>query len=286
MFVRARCIALPLFRHYTTASVSLAYTKYPVKEPVGKPPLVVCHGLFGSKQNWKSLAKAMSRRLSRDIYTLDLRNHGDSPHSNVHTYEAMANDLVEFIRQHNLGSPALLGHSMGGKVVMTAALRYPKLVSRLIVADIAPAHMKLSRDFDEHIEAMRAIDDAGLEKHKEADAILARYEPDLGVRQFLLTNFKRQPEGHYQFRVPYDILASALGNMGEFLIDEAQYSGPTRFILGGNSPYRKPFIDNPDLPKARFPNADVKVIEGAGHWVHAEKPDAFLHLVADFMNNH
>ncbi|KAI7882672.1 alpha/beta-hydrolase [Lichtheimia hyalospora FSU 10163] len=275
-------------RHYSsaTSSVPLSFTKYPAPQPTSNSPLLVCHGLFGSKQNWRSLGKSMSTRLSRDVYTLDLRNHGESPHADEHTYHSMAGDLVSFISDHNLEKPILLGHSMGGKTVMATSLLYPSLVEKLVVVDIAPFALPLSNDFGTYVDAMREIDHAGFKKQSDADALLAKYEKDIGVRQFLLTNLKKRPEdGVYKFRVPYETLGGALGNMGDFSkeFSSSKYSGPTLFIAGGKSSYGKPIEQRLDQVKTMFPDSRLEVVQGAGHWVHAEKPEPFMKLVVDFI---
>ncbi|KAI9265103.1 Alpha/Beta hydrolase protein [Phascolomyces articulosus] len=269
-------------------TVPLSYTKYPASQEdhsIHNAPLIVCHGLFGSKQNWRSLGRGMSSRLRRDVYTLDMRNHGESPHAELHTYDAMANDLIAFMEKHKIENPILLGHSMGGKVVMTTALQHPHLVKKLVVVDIAPFSLPLSNDFASYIDAMRTIDQANVKKQSEADQLLQQIEPDMGIRMFLLTNLKRQPDGHYKFRIPYDILGKALGNMGDFtnIASTVSYPGPTQFIAGGKSNYCKPLKQYPDQVKAMFPNYRLDVVEGAGHWVHAENPDVFMKYLIDFV---
>ncbi|KAL1926568.1 hypothetical protein VTP01DRAFT_5689 [Rhizomucor pusillus] len=268
----------------STTPVPLSYDKYPAQtRATGKAPLLIAHGLFGSKQNWRSLGKALSSRLGRDVYALDLRNHGDSPHTEEHTYEAMAGDVLNFISEHQLDNPVLIGHSMGGKVVMTTALHEPSIISKLVVVDIAPFSLPLSNDFATYVEAMRNIDSRSLKKQSEADKILAEYEKDISVRQFLLTNLKRQSDGVYRFRIPYETLGKALGKVGRFDAAGLQYNAPTLFIAGGKSSYGKPLATRSDEVKNMFPNSDLKVVEGAGHWVHAEKPEQFLNLVTQFV---
>ncbi|KAI9272189.1 Alpha/Beta hydrolase protein [Helicostylum pulchrum] len=283
MLSRSKYILQPAKRFYS--SVPLSFNKYSVK-PSSEPPVLICHGLFGSKQNWSSLAKAMSNRLSRTVYTIDLRNHGDSPHTNIHTYETMSNDLVEFMSEHDIQKPVLLGHSMGGKTVMTTALQHPSLVSKLIVIDMPPVAMRLSADFARYVDAMRAIDQSNPKKQSEADKILSQYESDLGVRMFLLTNLKRDAAtGEFRFRVPYETLGRSLQTMGGFIEKTTPFDHPTLFIAGGNSPYYKPFQNQKKEIDALFPNSDLQVVEGAGHWVHAEKPDIVLNLITSFVNN-
>ncbi|KAG0163452.1 hypothetical protein DFQ28_011677 [Apophysomyces sp. BC1034] len=282
MWSRSR-LPQKILRSYSTNSVRLSFDKYLTQTPSKQPPVLICHGLFGSKQNWKSLAKTISRRSARDVYALDMRNHGESPHCDVHTYDAMAEDLVAFMKEHQLDKPVLLGHSMGGKVVMTTAMRHPALLSKLVVVDIAPVPMRLAHDHQMYVEGMRAVNSEAPSKQKEADKILQTYEPDLLIRQFLLTNLKRQQDGIYRFRVPYEILGRSLGALGEFLPDPLHYNGPTLFITGGESPYRKPFLEYPDIVQSQFPCSRIENIEGVGHWVQTENPTMFLDLVVNFL---
>ncbi|KAI8642703.1 Alpha/Beta hydrolase protein [Parasitella parasitica] len=270
-------------RSYSSKAVNISFDKFSLK-PSQESPVLICHGLFGSKQNWSSLAKAMSNRLTRDVYTIDLRNHGDSPHTAEHTYNAMTEDLKTFIDKHNIKQPILLGHSMGGKAVMNTALQYPDLVSKLIVVDMPPLAMKLARSFSNYVTAMKAIETANPSKQSEADKILSQYESNVGVRMFLLTNLKRMPDGALRFRIPYDILGNSLDNIGGFQIPEnAFYKGETLFIAGGESPYLPPFHEKEKQIKHLFPNSRLEVVAGAGHWVHAEKPDAVLNLITSFV---
>lgn len=154
--------------------------------------------------------------------------------------------------------------------MMDLALNQPDIPSKLIVIDMAPINIKLSKEYNVHAKVMQEINDLKLKTQREADAILQRYEPDLLVRQFLLTNLKKnlKNEGIYEFRVAYDTLGRSIGHMGDFFQSEPKkiYSGPTLFITGGLSPYRKHFIEHADLIKAQFPHSSIENIEGAGHW--------------------
>lgn len=177
----------------------------------------------------------------------------------------MSQDIIQFITRHNLINPILVGHSMGGKAVMTTALQEPELVSKLVVVDMPPVSLRLGRSFRQYIEAMKEIEAAQVSKQSEADAILARYEQDLGIRMFLLTNLKRK-DGRQQFRVPLDILGQSLKSIGDFEIKEQTYDRPTLFIAGGKSPYATPFKDQKEVIDALFPNSKLEVIEDTGHW--------------------
>lgn len=155
--------------------------------------------------------------------------------------------------------------------MMTLALRRPEIASKLIVIDMAPIPIKLSGEYQHHVEAMREINRLQLKKQKEADKVLQQYEPDLVVRQFLMTNLKKNlnKDGVYEFRIPYDTLGRSIDQLGDFFQSQPPletYQGSTLFITGGLSPYRREFLEHPDLIKAQFPNSRIVNIEGAGHW--------------------
>lgn len=179
----------------------------------------------------------------------------------------MTADLVQFIKEHDLKSSVLLGHSMGAKVVMATALENPDIVSKLIAVDMPPIAMQLARNFSTYCDAMKAIEEANPTKQSEADKIMAKYESTVGVRMFLLTNLKRTSDDKLRFRVPYDILGKSLDKIGGFDIPRGlEYKGPTLFIAGGASPYLKPFQQKPQEIEALFPNSQLEVVPGAGHW--------------------
>ncbi|KAJ2787289.1 hypothetical protein GGI15_000839 [Coemansia interrupta] len=285
----SRCIpAFHLTRSFSQKqqeeTVTLEYTKNDSESGSTKQPLLILHGLFGSKQNWRAIAKQLTRTLDRDTYCVDLRNHGDSPHKAPHTYTAMSADIVRFISDHRLQKPILIGHSMGGKVVMHTALSRPDLVSQLIVDDIAPAKLGLSHDFPSYIAKLREIERANISSQKEADRMLNEVEPDISIRQFLLTNMKknREQNGAYRSRIPLDMLDDSLDGVMEWDVDEnCRYDGPTLFIAGMKSPHIKPEM-YPSI-KRYFPKYELSELD-TGHWVHAEMPQEFMALVVDFVN--
>ncbi|BGO95901.1 hypothetical protein NBRC10512_005505 [Rhodotorula toruloides] len=274
-----RCLAT-----FAGNTVRLASEKQAAADS-SKPPLVVLHGLFGSKQNWRSLAKGLAQRLGRDIFTLDLRNHGHSPHKRECAYDDLASDVKAFIElEEKLDDCVVVGHSMGGKVAMALALGGCDALSRLVVIDIAPAVGKISPEFQAYLDAMKEIDEAQVMSRKEADAILQKTESDLGVRQFLLTNLDRSsPSDPYRFRLPLHYLANAIGEIGNFPYQpgERVYEQPSLFLKGSRSKY----INSRNIPliKQFFPNSQLETLE-TGHWVHAEKPKEFIESLDRFLN--
>ncbi|KAE9392569.1 alpha/beta-hydrolase [Gymnopus androsaceus JB14] len=252
--------------------------------------LVILHGLFGSKRNWSSLSKAFSRDLDIPVYALDLRNHGTSPHALPMTYSAMAADVLHFIQQRNLSKISLLGHSMGGKVVMALALN-PSLphsvLHNLIVADIAPIRASLSGEFLSYIEAMKRVESMKLRTRKEALEVLAEYEKDPNVVLFLLTNIitphTSDPEHDYiRFRIPLETMSDAIQEIGSFPYapGETRWDGRTLFVKGEKSK----FINHHYIQTMKdfFPNMKLDTLD-AGHWVHGERPNEFKKLVEAFI---
>ncbi|KAI0833404.1 alpha/beta-hydrolase [Trametes gibbosa] len=254
-------------------------------------PLVILHGLFGTKRNWGSLSKAFAKDLDRPVYALDLRNHGTSPHAEPHTYTAMAVDVLRFCKTHSLTNISLLGHSMGGKVAMTVALDPelpPDLLSHLIVADIAPARGALSNEFQSYVAGMQKIERSQVKTRREADLILREVEQDPMTRAFLLMNLEH-PTAHnphaLRFRIPIDLLGKSIGELGSFpyLPGERVWEGPTLFIKGDRSKYINKH--NIDTAKAFFPNMQLERLD-ASHWVHSERPNEFKAFVTDFIRSH
>jgi len=237
------------------------------------PPVVLLHGLFGSAGNWGAIRKALAPR--HRVIAMDLRNHGASPRADAMDYPAMAADVAE-----TMGGPAaVLGHSMGGKVAMALALRRPKLVTRLVVADIAP--VTYAHSLRGYVEAMRAIPlRAGLTR-REAEAALADAVPEPGIRAFLLQNLRLQ-EDPPAWRLGLAELAAAMPAIEGFPEFVTPYPGPVLVLNGGRSRYIRP--EHHDRFRALFPAARFETIGNAGHWLHAEQPAAFLAVIEDFLS--
>ncbi|XP_077509917.1 sn-1-specific diacylglycerol lipase ABHD11-like isoform X1 [Amblyomma americanum] len=256
-----------------------------------KPPIVILHGLFGSKNNWKSLSKAMVNATKRKVYTLDARNHGESPHTDDMDYILMANDVDLFCKERSLQKIALIGHSMGGRTAMTFALTRPSMVERLVVVDVSPVTMPSIVTTDNvlvsHMNAMDTVlpqlspDMSSPAARKEADRILTSDIPEAGVRQFLLANLQKG-ERLYEWQFNLKALKQNLPKIIQMHdLKGLSYDGNTLFICGGDSPY----VSKRDHSAIReqFPKAEIVYVKGAGHWVHADKPAEFLDLVKKFL---
>jgi pimeloyl-ACP methyl ester carboxylesterase len=240
------------------------------------PPLLILHGLYGSLENWRSMTRHLSEVFQ--VFAIDLRNHGRSPHSSEMTYPSMAGDVREFMRAQQLERAHILGHSMGGKVAMQFALLHAEQVERLIVADMAPkAYPTKEKGI---VEALLALDPSKFENRKEMEEILAGPIPDLAARRFLLKDLKRDGNGRFHWQMNL----RAIRDNYEILTREVTgtpFQKPTLFLRGEKSRYIKP--EDTALIKTLFPNAIVQALEGAGHWLHVETPEAFFRNVRDFL---
>lgn len=243
-------------------------------------PLVILHGVFGSSSNWRTLARKLAD--DRRVLVVDLRNHGESPHADEMHYRDMVEDLNHFIDEHCGGTADVLGHSMGGKAAMSLALLHPNHVRRLVVVDIAPVDYGHGETFRRLISAMRDLPLDELESRKQADELLSEAIAEQGVRAFLLQNLRRDDEGHWQWRINLEVIAASIDDIAGFPFeDRCCFPGPTLFVGGGDSDY----LDEAhrEVIDALFTEARVEWIEGAGHWVHAEKPQELLGLVSEFL---
>jgi pimeloyl-ACP methyl ester carboxylesterase len=243
------------------------------------PPVAILHGLFGSGRNWRSVAQHLAAR--HRVLTFDLRNHGASPWADGMSYGEMVEDLRASLRARDIEHAALLGHSMGGKVAMLTALLHPGEVDRLVVVDIAPAANPPT--LLAYIRAMRAVDLSGVRRRSGADLQLAEVVPDPAERAFLLQNLLIG-ESAAHWRLNLEAIERGFSQIVGFLDLPAGtvYSGPALFVAGAGSNYIQPEHE-PGIQRL-FPRAQITRIQGAGHWVHAEQPQAFLDAVAPFLS--
>ncbi|HTV88054.1 MAG TPA: alpha/beta fold hydrolase [Stellaceae bacterium] len=245
------------------------------------PPIAVLHGLFGSGRNWATIARRLAAK--HRVVALDLRNHGNSPWADTMTYREMAEDVLFTLRALGIGRCALLGHSMGGKAAMVAALWNGGEIERLVIVDIAPVryeprHMSLVR-------AMRALDLSRIRRRSEADGALAAAVPDPAERGFLLQNLVLD-DGRARWRLNLAAIEYAMPDLVDFPVMPAgiDYRGPALFVAGGRSDYLLP-AHEPTIAR-RFPGAQIARIGDAGHWLHAERPQSFFDVVEPFFAIH
>ncbi len=257
------------------------------------PPLIIVHGLYGSGDNWIAIARELAAGF--EVYVVDQRNHGQSPHTEIHDYPSMRDDLRDFMDGQGIDKAVLIGHSMGGKTIMSFALSWPERVQSLISIDIAPkSYHNLA--LDSHaaanharmIDAMLELDMSVAESREEVDLAI---RPKIGsdrVRSFLLKNVRRDKEGAFYWRINLKALKDNLDPILDGLeVDSAIAEGgitgfPALFISGANSDYIKP--EDLGLIRSIFPVADIVTIPNAGHWVHAEQPVLLVKTIKYFLD--
>ncbi|MEN0049672.1 MAG: alpha/beta fold hydrolase [Bacteroidota bacterium] len=243
--------------------------------------IVILHGLFGTLDNWQTLAK----KLAEDYYVflVDQRNHGRSPHVEGMSYPLMANDLKEFLEQNWIHQAHIIGHSMGGKTAMQFALDYPDLVNKLVVVDIAPKTYLGGHELI--LSALRNFPVNSVESRKEAEqTLLEAGIEELGIRQFLLKNLTRSKAGGYEWKMNFPEIDKHYQNILANIEAEnkSPFDGKTLFIRGANSNYIQDA--DADLIETLFPQSTLETVPQAGHWVHAEQPQALLELLRNFLD--
>jgi esterase len=245
-------------------------------ETVGSgPPLVVLHGLFGSSGNWRGIARELAA--THSVHSVDLRNHGASPWADSMDYLEMADDVLQLIEYHGLDRPTVMGHSMGGKTAMALALRHPQRVGRLIVVDIAP--VAYADTLTPFAEAMRSADVLAAASRAEVQRRLQQRVPDGGVVPFLMQNLVTRND-HFDWRLNLLGISAAMPQLCAFpsALLGARFTGHVTVIAGKNSGYVSQH-DGASSFRPMFTDIEVEVIEDAGHWVHADRPAAFLACV-------
>jgi pimeloyl-ACP methyl ester carboxylesterase len=260
-------------------TVTLTHIEHPASGDETQPPLLIAHGLFGSARNFNMLARRLAT--CRRVVAVDMRNHGLSPWDPVNTYPAMAEDLADAIDRLCGGRASVLGHSMGGKAVMTLALTYPELLSAVMVADIAPVQ-HVTHSHWPYIRAMQALDLGQITRRSDADRMLADAIPDDTLRSFLVQNLSVEG-GRVRWRINLPALEANMETLIDFPTDlpEEAFDGPAYFLYGARSPYVPPET-HPRI-RAYFPFADIEPLPDAGHWLHAEHPEAFLTRIGGWL---
>ncbi|XP_065663514.1 sn-1-specific diacylglycerol lipase ABHD11 isoform X2 [Hydra vulgaris] len=266
---------------FQTRDVTLDYDLY--NQTISNlDPIIVSHGLFGSKKNWRSLCKRINELTGRMVVAFDSVNHGSSSHHSDMSFEAMVYDLQNLLKKLQIKKSILVGHSMGGMLVMTAALMNPSDFSKLVVVDVAPTGPKSLIEILKYMNAMSNIDLLSMKKRKDIEEELGKSVESKQVLQFLMGNLDFS-QGQFTWKCNLPALIQTYSTKRSFpeFQDDVTFSKPTLFIAGGLSQY----ITEEDYPliKKRFPNSSIQRVPDAGHWVHADKPTDFLNLLTKFV---
>lgn len=243
-------------------------------------PLVILHGLFGSSDNWQSFALRMAEK-QFEVYTVDLRNHGRSPHHPEHNYTAMAEDMMHLIKNEIRKPVALMGHSMGGKTAMRTALDFPEWIDKLIVLDIAPSAYPVLHA--EIITALKSIDLNSLTSRNEANTILSEKIKQEDTRQFLLKGLYRKEDNRFGWRFNLDVLEKEIEKIGDAIDSDMPFTKPTLFIRGEKSNY----VREEHFPQINklFPHSEILTAPASGHWIHADNAEWLRKTVNEFLKS-
>lgn len=241
-------------------------------------PVVIFHGLFGMLDNWQTIGKMIADAGYMAILA-DLRDHGRSPHTDAFDYHLLADDIFHFLDENWIYQSVIIGHSMGGKATMQFAFEHENMVSKLIVVDIAPKQYESGHN--EVIDALLSVDLNTLRNRHEAQATLEASLHEPGVVQFLLKNLTRTKEGHYAWKMNLPLLIRSYNNILDEVGKSQATDVPTLFIRGELSDY----IDDSDTVKIgeKFSDWRLETISGAGHWVHADKPNELFEKIIHFI---
>ena len=244
----------------------------------GGQPLLILHGYFGMSDNWKSLGNQFASTF--EVHLIDQRNHGRSFHSDEFDYELLVEDLHYYIEQHHLQNVILLGHSMGGKVVMQFAVTYPDLVDKLIVADISPKYYKPHHEYI--LAALNSVNFTLHNTRKKVEEVLKMDIKEQGIIQFLLKNVYWESKEKLAYRFNLQSLTENNSEIGAALPSFTHFDGETLFLSGENSNY----ITKEDIPliSAHFSNSQIVTVKNAGHWLHAENSVQFYNEVVSFLS--
>jgi len=239
------------------------------------PHLIILHGLLGMLDNWHTLATKFGETMQ--VWTIDQRNHGKSPHVADMNYALMAEDLKEFMTQHSIPSAHVLGHSMGGKTAMQFSFLYPELIEKLIVVDIAPRAYDPSHDTI--IDSLKKVDFSKVKKRSDADEQLAILVPDFSVRQFLLKNLAREGDT-FKWKMNLKAIEEHYPEISAGITAKGKFDKPTLFLCASDTKY----VTDDDKVEIlqKFPAAQFVFMQ-SGHWIHAEAPDQFYEATINFL---
>ena len=242
--------------------------------------VVFLHGLFGQGRNFTQAAKSLAPELRSVL--VDLPNHGRSAWTGSVAYDAVADEVAVWLRERYPEGERLhlVGHSMGGKVAMVLALRHPDLVDRLVVVDISPTASEGAGEFEHLLDSLAGLDLAALERRGDADEQLRAAIGDDRVRGFLLQNLRTDHDG-FRWQANLELLRQELAEIGGFPDLDAVFDRPVLWIAGESSPYVRP--EHAATMRRLFPRTRAVTLKGAGHWVHAEQPEAFVSTLRAFL---
>lgn len=243
-------------------------------------PAIILHGLFGQSDNWLSIGKRLAEHYS--VFIPDMRNHGQSAHSSSLSYQAMSDDILEFIDENNIVNPIIIGHSMGGKAAMHFALEHPHLVKKLAVIDISLRKYPERKIHTHIVSTMLSLPLDDFTSRQQVEKAIEERIEDQRIRMFILKNLYYKHHGKLAWRLNLDAINNSLDMLFEGVDVPGTFDKEVLFVRGGKSDYIPE--EDEGLIKRSFPKAEIKTISGATHWVHADAPDELFGILAEFLS--
>lgn len=244
-------------------------------------PVFIIHGLIGMSDNWIPVANKIAEKYN--VIIPDLRNHGNSPHSNDFDLNVLTEDIIKLVYKLNYSSAIIIGHSLGGRIAISAALEYPELFSKLIVVDVAPRGYSGNRSISNVVAIMNRLNFKNKSTIGEIDDSLKSFITDVKVRQLLLKNIKKNNDGCFSWKLNLDVISKSIETLMTPVFDDVTYNKPALFLKGGMSDFITP--DDYKLIYKYFPSAQIETFPHAGHWVQADEPQLFLEYVTEFITS-
>jgi pimeloyl-ACP methyl ester carboxylesterase len=242
-------------------------------------PVVILHGVFGLSDNWVTIGKRLAENFG--VFIPDMRNHGQSPHSSAFSYDAMADDLAEFLEDHALVNPILIGHSMGGKVVMKFALDFPAKPERIVVIDISPRAYPVRQSHMQLMDSMLSVDFAAARSRREVEDQLSLMIREQKIRNIVLKNLYHINKDTLGWRLNLAAISEHTEELYAGVTSPYVFKKPALFIRGALSDYVTD--EDADLIRKNFPRAEFVTLEGASHWVHADVPGLLCRSLSSFL---
>jgi len=242
-------------------------------------PVIILHGIFGISDNWVTIGRKLAEKF--EVFIPDQRNHGQSPHSGTFNYYSLIDDLLEFIEDHQIVNPILIGHSMGGKVAMNFVLENPAKVDQLIVVDISLREYPARQEHMNILHAMLSVNFDEVNSRGDVEHILSDTIKQKRIRLFILKNLYRIGGKRLAWRMNIQSIYDNIENVFMAVESPHTFEKSSLFIKGGASDYI--LEEDYKMMKGKFPNAQFKTIKGASHWVHADKPDELCAVFSKFL---
>ena len=259
--------------------MSLHFLEFGAEHSAESPPIIIVHGLFGSSINWRGIARQLSTQYR--VFAIDQRNHGQSPHTDSMTYDDMVSDLHQFITEQGLEKVYLCGHSMGGKTAMLFAIKFPSLVEKMVVLDIAP--VSYSHSYNGFLDTLMAIDLQQIKSRSEADKLAQNGIPDTATRLFLMQSLAKEDD-EYVWRLNLPVLKQYMAQITGFPIEDIEgleYARKCLFLYGENSDYVQPKYY--EIIRKHFPDCEIEGLPDAGHWLHVDQGGQMIVSLQKFL---